>query len=276
MTLSGLLREGREALQAAGIPEWNLDAWYLLEYAAHCTKNEYFLRPEKEVLPQEKQLYRTLIRKRSAHIPLQYLTGSQEFMGLSFFVDENVLIPRQDTEILVEEAIRALGSGMRVLDVCTGSGCILLSLLKLCAGLEGTGTDLSEKALQVAGENARRLGVEASFVQGDLFEPVSGKYDCIVSNPPYIASREVDALMEEVRDHEPRMALDGGEDGLYFYRKIAVQSPKYLNDRGRIFLEIGFDQGEAVAGLLAPAFDEVRIVQDLAGLDRVVCGILRS
>ena len=276
MTLSGLLREGREALQAAGIPEWDLDAWYLLEYAAHCTKNEYFLRPEKEVLPQEKQLYRTLIRKRSAHIPLQYLTGSQEFMGLSFFVDENVLIPRQDTEILVEEALRALGSGMRVLDVCTGSGCILLSLLKLCAGLEGTGTDLSEKALQVAGENARRLGVEASFVLGDLFEPVSGKYDCIVSNPPYIASREVDVLMEEVRDHEPRMALDGGEDGLYFYRKIAVQSPKYLNDRGRIFLEIGFDQGEAVAGLLAPAFDEVRIVQDLAGLDRVVCGILRS
>ena len=276
MTLSGLLREGREALQAAGIPEWDLDAWYLLEYAAHCTRNEYFLRPEKEVLPQEKQLYRTLIRKRSAHIPLQYLTGSQEFMGLSFFVDENVLIPRQDTEILVEEALRALGSGMRVLDVCTGSGCILLSLLKLCAGLEGTVTDLSEKALQVAGENARRLGVEASFVQGDLFEPVSGKYDCIVSNPPYIASREVDALMEEVRDHEPRMALDGGEDGLYFYRKIAIQSPKYLNDRGRIFLEIGFDQGEAVAGLLAPAFDEVRIVQDLAGLDRVVCGILRS
>ena len=276
MTLSGLLREGREALQAAGIPEWDLDAWYLLEYAAHCTRNEYFLRLEKEVLPQEKQLYRTLMRKRGAHIPLQYLTGSQEFMGLSFFVDENVLIPRQDTEILVEEALRALGSGMRVLDVCTGSGCILLSLLKLCAGLEGTGTDLSEKALQVAGENARRLGVEASFVQGDLFEPVSGKYDCIVSNPPYIASREVDALMEEVRDHEPRMALDGGEDGLYFYRKIAVQSPKYLNDRGRIFLEIGFDQGEAVAGLLAPAFDEVRIVQDLAGLDRVVCGILRS
>ena len=276
MTLSGLLREGREALQAAGIPEWDLDAWYLLEYAAHCTRNEYFLRPEKEVLPQEKQLYRTLIRKRSAHIPLQYLTGSQEFMGFSFAVNENVLIPRQDTEILVEEAIRALGSGMRVLDVCTGSGCILLSLLKLCAGLEGTGTDLSEKALQVAGENARRLGVEASFVLGDLFEPVSGKYDCIVSNPPYIASREVDALMEEVRDHEPRMALDGGEDGLYFYRKIAVQSPKYLNDRGRIFLEIGFDQGEAVAGLLAPAFDEVRIVQDLAGLDRVVCGILRS
>lgn len=276
MTLSGLLREGREALQAAGIPEWDLDAWYLLEYAAHCTKNEYFLRPEKEVLPQEKQLYRTLIRKRSAHIPLQYLTGSQEFMGLSFFVDENVLIPRQDTEILVEEALRALGSGMRVLDVCTGSGCILLSLLKLCAGLEGTGTDLSEKALQVAGENARRLGVEASFVQGDLFEPVSGKYDCIVSNPPYIASREVDVLMEEVRDHEPRMALDGGEDGLYFYRKIAAQSPKYLKDRGWIFLEIGFDQGEAVVGLLAPAFDEVRIVQDLAGLDRVVCGILRS
>ena len=276
MTLSGLLREGREALQAAGIPEWDLDAWYLLEYAAHCTKNEYFLRPEKEVLPQEKQLYRTLIRKRSAHIPLQYLTGSQEFMGFSFAVNENVLIPRQDTEILVEEALRTLGSGMRVLDVCTGSGCILLSLLKLCAGLEGTGTDLSEKALQVAGENARRLGVEASFVQGDLFEPVSGKYDCIVSNPPYIASREVDVLMEEVRDHEPRMALDGGEDGLYFYRKIAVQSPKYLNDRGRIFLEIGFDQGEAVAGLLAPAFDEVRIVQDLAGLDRVVCGILRS
>ena len=273
MTLSGLLREGREALQAAGIPEWDLDAWYLLEYAAHCTKNEYFLRPEKEVLPQEKQLYRTLIRKRSAHIPLQYLTGSQEFMGLSFFVDENVLIPRQDTEILVEEALRALGSGMRVLDVCTGSGCILLSLLKLCAGLEGTGTDLSEKALQVAGENARRLGVEASFVQGDLFEPVSGKYDCIVSNPPYIASREVDVLMEEVRDHEPRMALDGGEDGLYFYRKIIAESDLYLKQGGWLMFEIGSDQGEAVTAMMRRAgYTRVEVIRDLAGLDRVVTG----
>ena len=276
MTLSGLLREGRERLKSAGIPEWDLDAWYLLEYAADCTRNEYFLYPEKEVSPSGEQLYRALIRKRSAHIPLQYLTGRQEFMGFSFVVNEKVLIPRQDTEILVEEALRTLDAGMRVLDVCTGSGCILLSLMRLCAGLEGTGTDLSEEALQVAGENARRLGARVSFVQGDLFEPVSGKYDCIVSNPPYIASREVDALMEEVRGHEPRMALDGGEDGLYFYRKIAVQSPKYLKDRGRILREIGCDQGEAVAGLLAPAFDEVRIVQDLAGLDRVVCGILRS
>ena len=276
MTLSGLLREGRERLKSAGIPEWDLDAWYLLEYAADCTRNEYFLYPEKEVSPSGEQLYRALIRKRSAHIPLQYLTGRQEFMGFSFVVNEKVLIPRQDTEILVEEALRTLDAGMRVLDVCTGSGCILLSLMRLCAGLEGTGTDLSEEALQVAGENARRLGARVSFVQGDLFEPVSGKYDCIVSNPPYIASREVDALMEEVRGHEPRMALDGGEDGEYFYRKMAVQRQKYVKERERKFAEVGFDQGEAVAGLLAPAFDEVRIVQDLAGLDRVVCGILRS
>ena len=276
MTYARIYEAGKKELEEAGVREAALDARLLLEFVCGTKRHDLLAHGDRPVEREKEERYRELLARRAKRIPLQHLTGVQEFMGLEFQVGPEALIPRQDTEILVEEALRALGSGMRVLDVCTGSGCILLSLLKLCAGLEGTGTDLSEKALQVAGENARRLGVEASFVQGDLFEPVSGKYDCIVSNPPYIASREVDALMEEVRDHEPRMALDGGEDGLYFYRKIAVQSPKYLNDRGRIFLEIGFDQGEAVAGLLAPAFDEVRIVQDLAGLDRVVCGILRS
>ena len=276
MTLAGLLKEGRERLKAEGIAEWELDAWYLLEYAAGCTRSGYFMHPEQEVLPDREQVYRDLIAKRSSHIPLQHLTGSQEFMGLSFFVDENVLIPRQDTEILVEEALGVLAPGMRVLDLCTGSGCILLSLLRLCPGVSGTGTDLSEKALSTARRNAEHLGIAADFCQGDLFENISGTYDCIVSNPPYIASREVDALMEEVRDHEPRMALDGGVDGLSFYRRIAEACPDYLEPSGPIFLEIGYDQGKAVAELLRPAFEEIRIVQDLSGLDRVVCGVLRS
>ena len=276
MTLAELLKAGRQALKEAGIAEWELDAWYLLEYAAGCTRNEYFLYPEKEAAPEQESMYKDLIRRRGSHVPLQHLTGCQEFMGISFFVNENVLIPRQDTEILAEEALKYLSPGMEVLDLCTGSGCILLSLMSLCPGLSGTGTDLSEKALETARKNAEHLGIRARFCQGDLFENITGKYDCIVSNPPYIVSRTVDMLMEEVRDHEPRMALDGGEDGLFFYRRIAAEAPDRLKASGRIFLEIGCGQGESVAGLLAPAFEEIRVLRDLSGLDRVVCAALRS
>ena len=249
MTAAQLLREGREALKAAKIPEWELDAWYLLEYASGLTRNDYFLQPERTVPEEQARAYLDLIKKRSSHVPLQHLTGSQEFMGLPFFVNRHVLIPRQDTEILVEEALPVLAAGMRILDLCTGSGCILLSLLHFCPGLKGVGTDLSEEALRVARKNAGNLGIEADFLQGDLFEPVTGTYDCIVSNPPYIASRTVDTLMEEVRMHEPRMALDGGEDGLSFYREIIRQSPAYLKAGGRIFLEI-VERGKANAKVI--------------------------
>ena len=199
-------------------------------------------------------------------------------MGLTFKVNEHVLIPRQDTEVLVEEALNYVRSGMDILDVCTGSGCILLSVLKLgekkCRGiLHGTGVDLSREALQVAEENAGRLHVEATFLHSDLFAEVQGQYDMILSNPPYIEKAVVETLEEEVRIHEPRMALDGGEDGLDFYRKITAESVQYLRKGGRLLFEIGYDQGEAVSALMKEHFAEVRVIQDLAGLDRVVSGV---
>lgn len=275
MTLRQLLAEGKRKLREAGIAEWDLDAWYLLEYVTGCTRSAYFLHPEKETDDCRKRQYEELIEKRSSHIPLQHLTGSQEFMGLSFCVNEDVLIPRQDTEILVEEALKYIQPGMHILDMCTGSGCILLSILKLRQGVTGTGADLSGRALLVAEKNRNALDVRAEFLESDLFERVSDRYDCIVSNPPYIPSRVVDTLMEEVRDHEPRQALDGREDGLYFYRKITEQSPEYLKPGGMLFFEIGYNQAEAVQELMKSDFTDIRVVRDLAGLDRVVYGSLR-
>lgn len=275
MTLQQLLADGKRKLKDAGIAEWELDAWYLLEYVTGCTRSAYFLHPEKEADGRQAQRYEELIQKRSIHIPLQHLTGVQEFMGLSFHVNEDVLIPRQDTEILVEESLKYIRAGMHILDMCTGSGCILLSVLKLRPGVSGTGIDLSGRALSVAEKNRDALGLQAEFQESDLFERVSGSYDCILSNPPYIPSGVVDTLMEEVRDHEPRQALDGREDGLYFYRKITEQSPAYLKPGGMLFFEIGYDQAEAVKGLMRADFTDIHAVKDLAGLDRVVYGSLR-
>ena len=281
MTLGTLLKEGKETLQKAEITEWDLDAWYLLEYVTGVSRSQYFLEPEMEISPEQTEIYRKLTEKRSAHIPLQHLTGEQEFMGLTFKVNEHVLIPRQDTEVLVEEALKYVRDGMDILDVCTGSGCILLSVLKLgenmCHGtLNGTGVDLSEEALKVAEKNAAELQVEATFLHSDLFMEVKGQYDMILSNPPYIEKAVVETLDEEVRDHEPRMALDGGEDGLDFYRKITAESVQYLKTGGRLLFEIGYDQGEAVSALMKEHFAEVRVIQDLAGLDRVVSGVYRG
>jgi len=276
MTLQTLLQYGREKLRKAGIAEWDLDAWYLLEHVTGCTKNEYFLYPNREVADAAGQQYEELIEKRSIHIPLQHLTGVQEFMGLSFCVNEDVLIPRQDTEILVEEAGRFLKPGMKFLDMCTGSGCILLSILALYPGLTGTGADLSEKALKVAETNRRNLNVQAELLQSDLFAGIEGTFDMILSNPPYIPTETVGTLMEEVRDHEPHMALDGREDGLYFYRRIIEQSPGYLKPEGMLFFEIGYDQAKAVQSLMQERFSGIQVVKDLAGLDRVVYGTLRS
>lgn len=197
-------------------------------------------------------------------------------MGLSFYVNEHVLIPRQDTEILVEETAKFLRDGMQFLDLCTGSGCILLSLLHLKHGVEGTGVDLSPEALKVAKKNRERLGAKAALIQSDLFDKIESAFDVIVSNPPYIKRAEIETLMDEVRLHEPYMALDGHEDGLYFYRKIAEEAPKYLRAGGGLFLEIGCDQGACVAELLRQqGFADVKVVKDLAGLDRVVEGFNR-
>ena len=232
-TLRNLYQSGTEKLEKAGIREAKLDAWYLLEYKTGISRAVFLADPDREVEEEKAESYQKDICTRARRIPLQHITGEQEFMGLNFKVNENVLVPRQDTEILVEEVLKELHDGMRVLDMCTGSGCILLSLLHYSNACEGLGVDLSADALEVAEQNAETLLDAANadrvhFLQSDLFDKVEGKFEIIVSNPPYIASAEVEKLMPEVRDHEPRMALDGTEDGLYFYRRIIEEAGKHL------------------------------------------------
>lgn len=276
MTLREAWNLGKKRLTAAEVPDADLDAWYLLEWCTGVSRSHYLAYPDEIISHDQEEQYRASLVKRERRIPLQQITGEQEFMGLSFYVNEHVLIPRQDTEILVEETARFLKDGMQFLDLCTGSGCILLSLLHLKPGAEGTGADLSPEALKVAEKNRERLGAKAALIQSDLFDKIEGAFDVIVSNPPYIKRTEIETLMDEVRLHEPYMALDGHEDGLYFYRKIAEEAPKYLRAGGGLFLEIGCDQGACVAELLRQqGFAEVKVVKDLAGLDRVVEGFNR-
>lgn len=278
MTYRECYEKGSRILNEAGIEESTLDARLLLEAVCGTDRNDLLVHGEQPVAPEAEEKYLNWIRQRAEHIPLQQLTGEQDFMGLTFSVNEHVLIPRQDTEILVEEVLKELHDGMRVLDMCTGSGCILLSLLHYSNDCEGLGVDLSAEALEVAGRNVLKVlppeKVEhAHFLQSDLFEKVEGKFEIIVSNPPYIASAEVDRLMPEVRDHEPRMALDGTEDGLEFYRRIIAEAGQYLVSSGMLFFEIGYDQGQAVSELMrTEGYCEVQVVQDYAGLDRVVFG----
>ena len=278
MTYRECYEQGCRTLQAAGIEETALDARLLLEAVCGTDRNDLLVHGEQQVAPEAEEKYLNWIRQRAEHIPLQQLTGEQGFMGLTFNVNEHVLIPRQDTEILVEEVLKELHDRMRILDMCTGSGCILLSLLHYSNDCEGLGVDLSAEALEVAGRNVLKVltpekAEHAHFLQSDLFEKVEEKFEIIVSNPPYIASAEVEKLMPEVRDHEPRMALDGTEDGLHFYRRIIKEAGKHLVNSGMLFFEIGYDQGQAVSELMrAGGYREVQVVQDYAGLDRVVLG----
>lgn len=308
---------GHTTLAAAGIDEAAWDARLLLEHVCGTNRNDLLVHGDREVTSPQEARYRELIAQRAKRIPLQHLTGVQEFMGLEFKVNEHVLIPRQDTEILVEEVLKELHDGMRILDMCTGSGCILISLLHYSNGCGGVGVDISEEALKIARENAERLlkqgqsheisvlqeqmsrddfaekleqacdgadketecqndyvsDARFTFLQSDLFESVTGKYDFIVSNPPYIRSDVIPTLMPEVKDHEPMQALDGTEDGLFFYRRITDESRRFLVRGGMLYFEIGHDQAEAVSGLMAEAgFVEINVVKDFAGLDRVVYG----
>lgn len=273
-TLRKIYEDGVRILTEAGIEEARLDAWYLLEYVSGISRASFYGDPECQIPENTYEEYRRCIDRRRNRIPLQHITGEQEFMGLSFLVNEHVLIPRQDTEVLVEEALKIARSGMRILDLCTGSGCILISLMKLCPGLEGQGIDISKAALAVAEKNAERLGVEADFICSDLLEYAQGDYDIIVSNPPYIRTSLIEELQEEVRLHDPMIALDGKEDGLYFYRRIIRDSVQLLKPGGRLLLEIGHDQAPDVEALMRrQGYEEIRIKKDLAGLDRVVSGM---
>ena len=231
-TLRNLYQSGTEKLEKAGIREAKLDAWYLLEYKTGISRAVFLADPDREVEEEKAESYQKDICTRARRIPLQHITGEQEFMGLNFKVNENVLVPRQDTEILVEEALKRIRPDMQILDMCTGSGCILESILKF-------------------GE----------------------KKQMYLSNPPYIRTEEISRLDEEVKLHDPWIALDGKEDGLYFYRLIVKDSIRYLNKGGYILFEIGFDQGKDVSELLKnEGYEEIEIKKDLAGLDRVVMG----
>ena len=274
MTAAELIAQAARRLSDAGVPEPELDAKLLFLEAFHMDQVHFLMnrmRPLAEEQTVERAAYEAMIARRSARVPVQQILGSQEFMGLSFHVTPDVLIPRQDTETLVERVLQEQKNpDIRLLDLCTGSGCIAISLA----------ADLSEAALKVAAENAdhllqerRKEGCRFTLCQGDLFGALKPgeKFDVLTSNPPYIPTEVVRGLEPEVKDHEPWMALDGTEDGLAFYRRIACESKEWLNPGACIYLEIGYDQGKAVSGLLEEAgFSNIEVIKDLPGLDRVV------
>lgn len=274
MTYREAIVSGEKSLCEAGIADARNDAWLLLTMACKIDHTYYYMHIDEEMPEELQHEFEVLIKKRAERVPLQYITGEQEFMGMTFHVNSNVLIPRQDTETLVEEALKVVKPGMKVLDMCTGSGCVLISILKNVHGTGGYGYDISKQAINVAKENAKLNDVPAIFERSNLFEDVADEtFDVIVSNPPYIRSDEIPFLMPEVSEFEPHEALDGKEDGLFFYRKIIQESPDYLTDGGYLLFEIGYDQGWAVSSMMKEAgFEDVYVKKDLAQNDRVVCG----
>ena len=282
MTYRDCYQKGISRLKGAGVPQAEWDARILLEYVCDTDCNMLLAHGDEAVDGEKQAAYLALIQKREQRIPLQFLIGEQAFCGLTFQVNEHVLIPRQDTEILVEEALKRLDAGMRVLDMCTGSGCILISILSMKEGVRGVGVDLSREALKVAYKNGNRLlqsGQQPEWICSDLFDALrkSGGeeegYDMLVSNPPYIPGETIETLMPEVRDYEPRSALDGGEDGLLFYKRIVKEGAVFLKESGWLLFEIGCEQKEAVSALLEEAgFCDIECRKDYAGLDRVVIG----
>lgn len=301
MTWGELLKQGQERLKKAGIQEYELDAWYLFERAFSMSRARYFLDAKEEAAPGKEALkaYEDGLERRSARIPLQHILGTQEFMGMEFFVNAHVLIPRQDTETLVETVLNEQKNrNISVLDMCTGSGCIAVSLKALGGYARVAAADISPEALEMAEKNAGMLlgadtagAAESAKMENgapgerphpvelrrsdmfSAFEPGRDTFDVIVSNPPYIPSEVIRGLEPEVRDHEPLGALDGKEDGLYFYRILAEQCGDFLNQGGSVYFETGHDQGAAVKTLLeSHGFQDTKVIKDLAGMDRVVRG----
>ena len=277
MVIREALQFGRQQLQTAEIADADTDAGLLFEAVTGTGRTYWLLHPE-ETVPEEKLAeYQTMLKRRAAHEPCQYIIGSCEFYGLSFQVNPNVLIPRQDTEVLVEEALKQAKAKAAVLDLCTGSGAIAVALKYSREDLSVFASDISEEALKVAEYNSRQNGCEISFLQSDLFERIeeAKQFDLIVSNPPYVTDAEYEELMPEVREHEPKLALTAGAEGLHIYRRLLSEAPRYLKPEGRLLVEIGCFQGEQVRALLEEhGFQEIRIIKDLAGLDRVAEGRL--
>ena len=290
-----LVKEGEYRLAKAFCMDAKIDAEELYCFLTGMDKVALFLRANEEVDPKTEKKYFDLIARRAERIPLQHITGTQEFMGHTFKVSPDVLIPRQDTETLVEEAARTIQStpkekltfmeklrGVKeweVLDLCCGSGAIGISLAKICSNIKVTASDISSAAIKVATENADNLRAKIKFVEGDMFAPHAGKkFDMIVSNPPYIRTAMISILQEEVKTHEPLGALDGGRDGLEFYKIIVAQAADHLKPGGFLMLEIGHDQGEDLRKMLKDdgRYTPAEVIKDLPGKDRVVKCKLRS
>lgn len=275
-TVRALYEKGCQILQKAKIENASYDARILLEWVLEFEHADFILGANQEVDKKREEQYMKYIEKRSTHYPLQYMMRQSSFMDFEFFVDEGVLIPRQDTEVLIETILeKEENKEQNILDICTGSGCIAISLKKYLEKSDVTAVDISRKALDIAQINKERLKADVSFLESNLFEQVSGTFDIIVSNPPYIRTGEIETLMDEVKSFEPMLALDGREDGLFFYRKIIKEGRGYLKKGGRMYFEIGCDQGESVSSLFEKyGYKDINIRKDLAGLDRVVYGVV--
>lgn len=275
MTARDAVMEIRRRLGDAGIETAEYESYLFLEWICGISRMDYYLDQSKVIMEDQLRELFSMVDRRASHEPLQYLMGTADFMGFTFHVDERVLIPRQDTEVLVEMAVDRIQrqKNPKVLDLCCGSGCIGISVAKLCPDADVTLVDISAPALEVSRQNARDLEAHVKIIQSDLFTEVPSRYDFILSNPPYIPTKVVEGLMPEVRDHEPHLALDGEEDGLAFYRRIAGQAGEHLNKNGTIIMEIGSDQGRDLTEILTGhGFSHVTVTKDLAGLDRVVSG----
>lgn len=279
MTYRQILQEAIRKLQKAEIEEADNDAWILMSEAFNISRTDYFMKSGDECTDNARtELFDSMIERRVRREPLQYITGHAYFMGYEFRVTPDVLIPRFDTEILVEKSLEYASDGMKVLDMCTGSGCIAVSYAlqfreRGYDNVAVNAVDISSAALSVAADNAMRAGVDINYIRSDMFTGVSGVYDMILSNPPYIPTRDIEELEPEVRTSEPVGALDGHEDGLFFYRILAAESPSHLKAGGRLIMEIGYNQADDVCSLLEQnKFADIEVIKDLAGHDRVVCG----
>ena len=296
LPLKELISIGAKQLRDAGVADADIDAKELYCFMQGMNRTDLMLRWQEVLQDNQCEAYFDLIAQRASRMPLQHITGRQEFMGLPFEVNDKVLIPRQDTETMVEDALELMAKGTLrgqaydgslkkggdVLDLCCGSGAIGISIAKLAKGAHVTCSDLSRDAIEMAQKNACLNGCKSvKFVESDMFAAFCGrlgkkKFNLIISNPPYVPPSVIEGLEPEVRDHEPMMALDGGRDGLDFYRIIAAQAPEHLKKGGVLMLEIGFDQREAVQGLIEETgqFEKILGLTDLTGKDRIVAAVL--
>ncbi|MBR2973125.1 MAG: peptide chain release factor N(5)-glutamine methyltransferase [Clostridia bacterium] len=273
MVINELIRKGADALENK-VENPIREARLILAHAAEVSVSDIIVRGGDEVSTECEKKYFENIRQRACGMPFAYITGEQEFFGLKFAVNENVLIPRSDTEILVEFALSA--GGKTVLDICTGSGCIAVALAKNLPDSKVSAVDISPAALEIAKKNASANGCDnVSFFETNILSEIpGGKFDLIVSNPPYIEKAELSSLMKDVIEFEPRLALDGGDDGLIFYRRICVLAPQILNKGGTLAFEIGYNQYESVYEIMKENFSQIGYKEDLSGIKRVLYGKL--